>query len=147
MDSFKISDDIPVMCITATSFPDGVENAHQILHALFSDKEKRHIFGISHPDQSGTIIYKAAVEITQHGEAEKLGLETFHIKKGDYNCFFIKNYKDKISSIREAFEILLKQQEVDPNGYCLEWYIGENDVKCMVPVDEGHLHFTGVSKE
>jgi hypothetical protein len=146
MDSFNLADDIKVMCITASHFPDGIESAHIELHASLTDKEKRHFFGISWPDRHGEIIYKAAAEEIVPGEAEKLGLETFSIKNGDYNSFYIKDYRQHIDSIRQAFKILLGQQEVDPKGYCLEWYIGANDVKCMVPVDN-HLHFTGVSKE
>lgn len=145
MDSFNLSEDIKVMCVAADSFPNGVESAHQQLHALFTDKEKRHFFGISWPDKNGKIIYKAAAEEIEAGEAENLGLETFTIKKGTFNSFFIKNYKEDVETIREAFEILLKQVEVDPKGYCLEWYIGSDDVKCMVPLDEHHSHFTGIS--
>jgi predicted transcriptional regulator YdeE len=145
MDSFKISDDIPVICVTATSFPEGIENAHELLHTRFPEHTKRHFFGISYPGENGTIVYKAAAEITQDN-FQNAGTETFTIKKGDYNCFYIKDYKDNLPRIREAFEVLLKQQDVDPNGYCVEWYIGEDDVRCMVPLDENYLHFT-VNKE
>lgn len=145
MDSFNLSEDLKVMCVTADSFPNGVESAHQQLHTLFPQNDHRQFFGISRPDKNGKIIYKAAAEEMEPGEAEKLGLESFTIRKGSFNSFFIKNYRDDVENIREAFEILLKQTEVDPNGYCLEWYIGKDDVKCMVPLDEHHSHFTGIS--
>lgn len=146
MDSFNLSEDLPVMCVTADSFPNGIESAHQQLHQMLdSSKEKRDFFGISHPDKNGKIIYKAAATEIESGEAARLGLETFTIKKGSFNSFFIKNFRDDIENIREAFEILLKQPEVDPEGYCLEWYIGHDDVKCMVPLDEHHSHFTGLN--
>ena len=147
MDSFNLSEDIKVMYVTATHFPDGVERAHIQLHAMFPEKKDRRFFGISWQNENGEIIYKAAADEMEPGEAEKLGLETFTIKKGNFNCFYIKDFMQNVGSIKQAFKILLGQAEVDPNGYCLEWYIGDNDVKCMVPVDEGHLHFTGVNNE
>lgn len=147
MDSFSLSEDIKVMCITANSFPDGIEAAHQQLHAHFPQKEERRFFGISKPNKQGKIIYKAAAEELREGETASLGLEAFRIKKGHYNTFYIKDYTENPNWIREAFEVLLGQAEVDPDGYCVEWYIGANDVKCMVPVDEHHLHFTGVTTE
>jgi hypothetical protein len=27
---------------------------------------------------------------------------------------------------------LLTQPNIDPNGYCLEWYLNGKDVRCMV---------------
>ena len=40
----------------------------------------RNFFGISSPNMKGDLIYKAAVEESFRGEAEKLGCETFMIK-------------------------------------------------------------------
>ncbi|WP_309642145.1 hypothetical protein [Flavobacterium sp.] len=145
MDHFSLSEDIKVMCITANHFPEGIEEAHQQLHDKFPLKDNRRFFGISKPDEHGEIIYKAAAEELEKGETEALGLEPFIIKKGHYNTYYLKDYTQNAGSIQEAFEILLGQDEIDPNGYCVEWYIGTNDVKCMVPVDEEHLHFTGVN--
>lgn len=147
MDKFSLSNNIKVMCLTANKFPEGVAEAHQQLHGKFSLKEERRFFGISHPGPDGKITYKAAAEELREGETEALGLEPFTIQKGHYNCFYLKNFHEDPNWIREAFEILLNQDEVDPNGYCLEWYIGENDVKCMVPIDEEQSHFKGLNNE
>lgn len=146
MDSFNLSEDIKVICIAAPNFPNDVEQAHLHLLNLLPNKKQRRSFGISCVDEQGITIYKAGAEELTDGESEKLGLETFLIRKGNYNTFYIKDYMKFPGSIGDAFLILLAQQEVDPLGYCLEWYIGEHDVKCMVPVDD-HLHFTGLNKE
>ncbi len=145
MDSFNLSEDIKVMYIPATHFPEGVERAHIQLHAMFTEKSGRRFFGISCPDKDGEIIYKAAADEMESGEAERLGLKTFVIKKGNFHSFFIKDFMQDVGNIREAFKILLAQNDVDPNGYCLEWYIGDADVKCMVPIDQDDLHFTGAN--
>lgn len=147
MDSFILAEDLRVMYVTATDFPEGVERAHIQLHAMITEKERRRFFGISWPDENGHIIYKAACDEMVPGEAEKLGLEAFTIKKGPYNSFFIKDFMEDIGSMKRAFKLLLAQHEVDPNGYCLEWYIGDNDVKCMVPLGPEYQDYTGLNKE
>ena len=147
MDSFILGEDIKVMYVTATDFPEGVERAHIQLHAMLTEKERRRFFGISWLGEDGHFIYKAACDEMEPGEAQKLGLETFTIKEGPYNSFYIKDFMEDVGSIKRAFKLLLEQHEVDPDGYCLEWYIGDNDVKCMVPLGKDYQPFTGLNKE
>lgn len=147
MDSFTLADDIKTICITANSFPEDVDRVHIQLHAMLPEKERRRFFGISQPDGTGQIVYKAAAEAIDADEAEKLGLETFTIKSGPYISFYIKDFMQDIGSIKRAFKLLLAQHEVDPDGYCLEWYIGDNDVKCMVPLGADYQEYTGLNKE
>jgi hypothetical protein len=133
MDSFILGDDIKIMYIDASIFPDGIKKAHEQLHSILPKVEGRRLFGISAPEQGGVIKYKAAAEEMFPGEARNLGLQTFKIRHGAYMSFFIKDYREHSENIPDAFKLLTGQQEADPNGYCLEWYIGENDVKCLVP--------------
>ena len=62
MDSFILGEDIPVMTLTASRFPEGISEAFSKLHSIVPDHDKRRWFGISHPDKEGKIIYKAAAE-------------------------------------------------------------------------------------
>ena len=145
MDSFILGEDIKVMYVTASNFPTDIKSAHEHLHTLLPNVERRRIFGISAPNEEGQIIYKAAAEEMFPGESQNLGLPTFIISHGAYMSFFITDYRNDIDSISRAFKLLLSQQEADPNGYCLEWYIGESDVKCLVPsgpedYPDAHLH-------
>jgi len=41
-----------------------------------------------------------------------------------------------LQSIGKAFHELISQPEIDPNGYCLEWYLNQSDVRCMVRLDD-----------
>ena len=50
---------IGVLCITATSFPSGIMDAHQKQHELIPYTTERKYFGISRPENGG-IVYKAA---------------------------------------------------------------------------------------
>lgn len=145
MENYTFQKDVHTYCVTAENFPEGILDAHQQLQALLPKNDRRDYFGISYPDKNGIMIYKAAAEILE-GESMP-GLETFVIKNGPYNTLYINQYSTHPDSISQAFELLLKQHEVDPHGYCLEWYINEHDVKCMVPLGKEYREFTGLNKE
>jgi predicted transcriptional regulator YdeE len=132
MEIITIGNDIPVMYITASSFPEGVLTAHQSLHALIPFSEKRRYFGLSRPEGNGDIIYRAAAEETYDGEARELGLEVIKLKKGRYVSLLVENYMKDISSIGKAFQALLAHPDIDPQGYCVELYVSQTDVQCMV---------------
>lgn len=146
MDSFNLQEDIKVICLDAKSYPDGAKAAHLELQVNLKHEERRRFFGIL-MNENGQQIYKAAAEEMENGEAAQYGLEEFTIKKGSFNSFFIADYRKDESAITHAFELLRKEHEVDPDGYCLEWYIGENDVKCMVPLGPDYREFTGLNRE
>lgn len=136
MEAYILNEDIKVMCITAESFPNGVLAAHQKLHALFPLDKQRRYFGISRPNEKREIIYKAAVEEIGTGEAEKFGIETFTIKKGTFISELVPDFMIDISQIGKTFEKLLQQPNIDPDGYCLEMYINETDVRLMVGLEK-----------
>lgn len=132
MEKYILDKDIKVCCVTAASFPDKVEEAHQQLHALLPSVEGRHFFGISRGTAIGNIIYKAAVEEFYDGEATKYGCEVFVIRKGAYVSETIKNWKKDVTSIGKTMMKLLGNPGIDPLGYCVEVYINDTDVRCMV---------------
>lgn len=140
MKKVTIDNDIKVFYVTAKSFPESVPETYEILKARITTiNDNRKYFGISYPNEKGTIIYKAAAEELEIGEAEKYGCETFIIKKGKYICIEIKNHFQDASSIGNAFQKLLAHPDIDPQGYCLEWYLNltDADVKCMVRLKPG----------
>ena len=130
METITIDQDIKVMYIAATSFPDGVLAAHQQLHALIPYSDDRRYFGISRPE-NGPIAYKAAAEEIKAGEAEKLNLKTLTLKKGKYISLTIKDFMKDIPAIQKAFNVLIAQPGLDPEGYCVEQYIEQKDLICM----------------
>jgi predicted transcriptional regulator YdeE len=136
MEKYRIDKDSTLMCVPATSFPDGVLAAHQQLHSLIPFSTQRKYYGISYGGTNGTIIYKAAAEELTEGEAAEKKLETFILKNGEYNSILIKNYMDDIPAIGKAFTKLLASPNLDPNGYCVEWYLNDRDVKCMVKLKD-----------
>jgi len=134
MEEYSIENDIRVICIRAESFPAGVLAAHQKIHALTGNDEKRKYFGISYPEGLGNIIYKAATEEKFAGEAAHLHGESFTIRKGNYYSICIPNFMNDLAAVGKAFQQMLALPGIDPKGYCLEIYEGEKDIRCMVPL-------------
>jgi hypothetical protein len=132
MEKIKIENDIKVFYVTAASYPAGIMEAHQSLHSLVPFSYERKYFGLSRPEHNGGIVYRAATEETYDGEAAEYDCETLVIKKGDYISIIVSNYRKDLPSIGIAFQKLLTQPNIDPQGYCVEWYLSEHEVNCMV---------------
>lgn len=133
METFTLYNDIIVYSVTADSFPDGIVAAHKKLHSIMPFSPKRRYFGISHPEFD-EILYKAAGEELTPGEGLRLGLEPFRIKRGKYACITVQNYRSDTSKIGATFHRLLDLPTIDPDGYCLECYISDTEMRCMVPI-------------
>jgi hypothetical protein len=131
MEAITIDKDIKVFYVTAISFPDGIMEAHQKLHSLVPFSTNRRYFGISRPEK-GVIVYKAAAEEINPGEAKKFNLDELVLKKGKYISATINDYMKDIPAIDKTFKKLLSNPDIDPQGYCVEWYLSQKDVRCMV---------------
>jgi hypothetical protein len=132
MEQFQLEKDLTVFYIQALSFPDGVLAAHQQLHAAVARTKDRRFFGLSRPEGKSGIVYRAAAEELLHGEGARLGYDSLVIPNGNYSCITIPDFRKDIAAIGKVFQELTHLPGVDPNGYCVEWYLGENDVKCMI---------------
>lgn len=132
MEKYLLDRDVTVFYVQAESFPEGIMDAFQKLHALLPTSELRNFFGISNVNKEKVIIYKAAVEELYEGEAQKYGCETYTIRKGEYISMIITDFRKTPQSIGKAFGKLLANPNIDPNGACIEQYFNDSDVKCMV---------------
>ena len=131
----NIEKEFEVLCVTVSSFPNGVKEAFDDLSNKIPSAEERTLYGISWQDQNGQIVYKAAISQLQKNEAEKYQCETFLIKKGKYISETITDFMNKIPQIGQTFQKLFADPQVDKiSGYCLERYVNPNDVECMVPL-------------
>lgn len=74
MDTLTLATDMKLMYVTASSFPDGILDAHARLHQLVPFSADRNYFGLSRPENNGPIVYRAAAEKKIPGEAEKYRL-------------------------------------------------------------------------
>ena len=137
METLKLDNDIKVFYVTAETFPEGIPDATNKLHQLFPFSKERKIFGLSRPENNGKIVYRAAAEELEPGEAEKFNCETLIIKKGKYVSLVVNDFREDVLSIDRAFKQLLKAPNLDPQGYCVEWYANDKEaVTCMIRLDE-----------
>lgn len=134
METITFDHDIKLFYITAKSYPEGIMEAHQKLHNLVPFSTDRKYFGISRPEH-GVIVYRACAEEIYPGDSEKLNCEPIFLKKGEYICLTIHDYIKDIYRIRQSFETLLSRPDLDPKGYCVEWYFNDSDVRCMIRLD------------
>lgn len=131
----ELTNDITIICVTADSFPDGILPAFEKLHKQLSGNRKS--YGISRPGKNGTIIYKAGAEELSEGEVPDL--ERFILKKGTYISMDVLDFMNNIPAIGKAFEQLLADPRIDPEGACVEWYFNEKDVKCMIRIIQSQI--------
>jgi hypothetical protein len=132
---YYIDKDIKVLCTITSWFPEGVQMAHKKLHSLFPATERRTFYGISYSDKSGNIIYKAATDQLNEEEAAHFNLEAFTIRKGNYTSEVLKDWRKDEMSVGKTFRELLSDQRIDKKGYCLEIYLNEDDMRCLVTLD------------
>ncbi len=132
METITIDKDIRVLYVTATSFPEGIADALAQIHALVPEVPGRRFFGVSRPESAAVIIYRGAAEEMQEGEAERLHCDTLVLKAGKYFVLTVKDYVKDIQAIGRAFQTLLHRPDLDPLGYCVEWYYNDKDVHCMI---------------
>lgn len=134
MEKTRLDKDIDLCCVKADTFPEGILMAHQTLHDKISFSSERKYFGLSRPEK-GEFVYWAAAEVlgTDNLNVEKMGVELKTIQRGDYISLTISGYRKEVEAIGKAFDTLIAQPGIDPQGYCVEWYLEDNDtVKCMV---------------
>jgi len=132
METYFLKDDIELICVNAKSFPDGITDAFDRLSQIIGRATGRKLYGISHGTENGKTVYKAAAEQLNDTEASNLKLEKFVVRKGEYVGARIINYPDHMESIEKTFKKLLGNPRLDPNGCCVEMYLNEKDVQCMV---------------
>ena len=115
----------------AKSFPEGVLEAHQYLHGLISRSENRKYYGKSKGNSNEGTDYWAGISIENGDNFKELEKET--ILEGRYYCKNLTGYMKNPSIIGEAFQEMLKHPELDhATGYCLEDYVSDEEVICMV---------------
>jgi hypothetical protein len=135
MEEIMLDQDIKVFTIAARSFPEGVMEAHTKLHSMVPFSSERRYFGLSRPE-NGQIVYKAAAETLTQDETQEINLENMVIKRGTYMSIMIEDFMKDIQRIGEAFKEILTHPAIDPEGYCVEWYIKDKDLKCMVRLNK-----------
>lgn len=136
METFILDHDIKVFYVTASSFPEGIQAAHEKLHNLVPFSPDRQYFGVSRPE-NGSIVYRAAAEEKYAGEAEHYHCDTLTLKAGTYISLMVYNFMENQQAITDAFQELITYPGLDPDGYCVAaWYLQDKDVRCMIRLQD-----------
>jgi hypothetical protein len=132
-EKYFIDKDIKVVCIKADSFPEGIDEAWKELFSILPGAAQRKLYGISYGSENGKVIYRAGAEALHAGEADQLKLETFIVKRGEYIGEVLEDWRNNESQIGKIFHELLEDPRIDKKqGYCLEIYFNQKDVRCLV---------------
>ena len=124
----KIESDIPVLYKDVPTFPLGIKDAFDELYSHFAG---RHFYGISHMDDAGNVIYKAAAAGSAV-EAAQYGYDAFTIPAGDWLAEKVTDWMSKIDSFKDIFGQLMQDARYDPTVDCVEWYIDDVEMLIMV---------------
>lgn len=128
---YKLERDLFLACEQANSFPEGILQAMENLQNKLHNKDSIQLYGISRPEEKKGIIYYSCAAIESEEEAQKYNLKFKTMKAGVYYSIDIENFHRDLTSIGKAFDKILSLNDIDPEGYCVEVYSGE-DVRCMV---------------
>ncbi|MCE7053884.1 hypothetical protein LZF95_04275 [Algoriphagus sp. AGSA1] len=126
--------DMSVVFVQSKTFPDGIKEAFDTLKSKVGHIKRVSYFGISNPEGGNGIVYRAAATTLPEVNAEALGLGRLIIKGGDYYSIKLNDISKDIGLISQAFELILSQDDIDPNGRCIEVYdhFGSDSVECIV---------------
>ena len=133
MNTITIENDMTFIYVEATSFPDGVMESWNELHRIIPFNSERVYVGLSRPEGNKGIVYKACALILNTDETT-FGLQQIALLKGDYFSEEYPDYMKDLQKIGTIFHSMLSSPEIDPEGYCVEWYLGKEDLRCMVKI-------------
>lgn len=137
METIELGHDTRVFYVTASSFPDGIPDAHARLQKRVPVSGDRNYFGLSRPEGNGPIVYRAAAEEKFAGEAEQYQCDTIILKKGMYRAITLQDFRTDPTSITRAFQKILATEGLDPEGYCVEYGNDREEVTCMIRLSRG----------
>jgi len=132
MNTTKIEKDIEVVCVTASNFPEGIQETFRHLFGQLDKHNERTIYGISY-NTNGKMVYKAAATALV-GDNENL--ERLTIQHGNYATKEIKDYYNNIPEIGKTFQEFISTLDYDPQGVCVELYLDQQDMLCMIKLKD-----------
>jgi len=136
METYNLKNDLKVFGKEVRTFPLGVAEAFHDLLTMIPDGSHRAYYGLSHIDEMGKIIYKAAAEENYAGEAEKYNCKRYLIEKGEYLAVSITNWRDNTDCIKDVFHDMMEDDRSDKTKEVVEWYKTETEMLCLVKMKE-----------
>jgi predicted transcriptional regulator YdeE len=132
MEETQIKEELRLFCIKAKSFPQGITLAFRELEQKLGGANGRSLYGLSRGDKNGIVYWAAALSRT--GEELPPGLEDIVIPPGTYLSKQLSNWRRNEAIIAQTFQKMLDNPRIDPDGYCIEKYLNNDEVVCMVKI-------------
>jgi hypothetical protein len=126
-------DELNLMYVQASSFPEGVEEAWRQLESRLPTIKGRKFFGTSQL-VGEKIEYRACVAPSDESEPSRLGLEIFTIPRGNYASKKLVDWTKQTSLIKTIFEELSSKYTVDSTRPHIEFYRSREELVLMVPI-------------
>jgi len=132
MEKIILDNDINVFGTQVKTFPTGIGEAFDKLVKMLPGGFDRSFYGISFMEPGGKMVYIAAAEEREPGEAEKYNCEKFVVEKGSYTAEKITWWRQQTNCIKDAFHRIMQEKNVDAAKPAVEWYKSEEEMFCMV---------------
>jgi hypothetical protein len=126
-------DDLKLMYVQASSFPDGIKEAWDKLESPLASLRGRKFYGVTRL-VDGVMEYRACVIPLDDSEPLRLGFATFTVPSGYYATKKLVNWASQTHLIKIIFEELRSQHSLDPNRPHIEFYRSQKEVVLMAPI-------------
>ncbi len=135
METLTIATDLQVFGTLVNSFPLGVDEAFAQLMEMVPDAEKRSCYGISSMNENGGVLYFAAIEEQEPGEAEKYKCERRIVSKGGYLAVTVLDWLQKTHCIKDVFHDMMQDERFAHDTPCVEWYKNAREMVCLLQIN------------
>ena len=133
MDKLILEDDVKVFGIEVKTFPLGIGEAfNELIKKTGDTAGAREYYGISFMNDNGKMIYKAVAEEKYDGEAKEYNYEEDIIEKGTYYFEVLKDWRNNTQCIKDIFQEMIKDEQVNKTKPAIEWYKNDNEMLCMI---------------
>jgi hypothetical protein len=130
MELYNLSEDISLVGVHVTTFPDGIKEAFEGLMKDFG--AERDYYGISWFGEGDEIEYFAMTRPAPAAEAKREDLVTLIIPEGDYMAETVHDWMSNTDCIKNVFHKMIPDRRPSLNDPCVEWYKSDKEMVCMV---------------
>jgi len=135
MNSITFQNDLHVCGLEVISFPEGISETFDTLVQAVPGGFTRSFFGVSFMrDQK--MVYVACFEKKPSEVISALPLTNLTIEKGTYLAEPIKDWRSKTRTLNQVFRKMLAHEQADHTKPCVEWYLNEYEMMCLVKQQE-----------
>ena len=137
--TLHLINDIKIICLRVADFPRLIPETFRQLAGTLPIAGERDFYGIAYTNEAGQLVYKASAGEIIVDEGERLGLETFIIRKGYYEAERVCDWKKRPRAISRAFLRLERKVPLDNAHPFIEWYKSSAEMWCMVRIQNKHF--------